>query len=191
MLAISQLVGLFVIIYCVIVGLVMLITKCSVEDARKKISSFFRENDYELSRDGNYKQSVNDIVKDILGKSRYEELCNLDKYNMTLQFLDNNDGLPCVQITLNCNDENEKKRLESILESITRQYLLNYKESSQTRLLLEWSQNEILQLPMLIIMYSRNEKERKMLGVSEKSRVNKISMKYGDILDDTDDDLYE
>lgn len=169
----------------------MLITKCSVEDARKKISSFFRENDYELSRDGNYKQSVNDIVKDILGKSRYEELCNLDKYNMTLQFLDNNDGLPCVQITLNCNDENEKKRLESILESITRQYLLNYKESSQTRLLLEWSQNEILQLPMLIIMYSRNEKERKMLGVSEKSRVNKISMKYGDILDDTDDDLYE
>ena len=110
---------------------------------------------------------------------------------MTLQFLDNNDGLPCVQITLNCNDENEKKRLESILESITRQYLLNYKESSQTRLLLEWSQNEILQLPMLIIMYSRNEKERKMLGVSEKSRVNKISMKYGDILDDTDDDLYE
>lgn len=191
MLAISQLVGLFVIIYCVIVGLVMLITKCSVEDARKKISSFFRENDYELSRDGNYKQSVNDIVKDILGKSRYEELCNLDKYNMTLQFLDNNDGLPCVQITLNCNDENEKKRLESILESITRQYLLNYKESSQTRLLLEWSQNEILQLPMLIIMYSRNEKERKMLGISEKSRVNKISMKYGDILDDTDDDLYE
>lgn len=169
----------------------MLITKCSVEDARKKISSFFRENDYELSRDGNYKQSVNDIVKDILGKSRYEELCNLDKYNMTLQFLDNNDGLPCVQITLNCNDENEKKRLESILESITRQYLLNYKESSQTRLLLEWSQNEILQLPMLIIMYSRNEKERKMLGISEKSRVNKISMKYGDILDDTDDDLYE
>ena len=68
---ISQLVGLFVILYCVIVGLVMLITKCSVEDARKKISSFFRENDYELSRDGNYKQSVNDIVKDLLGKSRY------------------------------------------------------------------------------------------------------------------------
>lgn len=39
-------------IYWGLVGMVMLITKCSVEDARKKISSFFRENDYELSRDG-------------------------------------------------------------------------------------------------------------------------------------------
>lgn len=185
---ISQLVGLFVIIYCVIVGMVMLITKCSVEDARKKISSFFRENDYELSRDGNYKQSVNDIVKDILGKSRYEELCNLDKYSMTLQFLDNHDGLPCVQITLNSNDENEKKRLEAILESTTRKYLLNYKVSF-TKLLSEWSYNEILRLPMLRIMYSRNEKEFQMLENSENSQANIISAKYGDVLDDTDDDL--
>lgn len=83
---ILQLVGLVVMIYWGLVGMVMLITKCSVEDARKKISSFFKENDYELSRDGNYKQSVNNIVKDVLGKVRYEELCDLDKYSMTLQF---------------------------------------------------------------------------------------------------------
>lgn len=185
---ISQLVGLFVIIYCVIVGLIILITKCSIEDARKKISSFFRENDYELSRDGNYKRSVNDIVKDILGKSRYEELCDFDKHSTTLQFQDNHDGLPCVQITLNSNDENEKKRLEAILESTTRQYLLNYKVS-HTKLLSEWSYNEILRLPMLVIMYSRNEKECQMLESCENSQANVISAKYGDILDDTDTDL--
>ena len=116
MLVIFQLVGFAVIVYGVVVGLVMLVTKCSVDDARKKISVFFRENGYELSRDWNYKQAVNTVVKDLLGVTRYKELCNLDKHSLTLQFLDNHAGLPCVKITLNSNDENEKKRLETILE---------------------------------------------------------------------------
>lgn len=167
----------------------MLFTKSSVDEARKKISSFFRDDEYELSQDSNYQQDVNNIVKDILGQTRYEELCNLNKYSLTLQFLDNHDGLPCVQITLNTNDENEKKRLEAVLESTTRQYLLNYKGVSYTKLLLEWSYNEILRLPILKIMYSRNENECKILENVENSQVDKVSVKYGDVLDDMDGDL--
>ena len=84
MLEIAQLVGLCVIAYFLLVGIVMLFTKSSIEDARKIISSFFQRS-YELSRDENYIKAVNDIVKDILGEVRYVELCTLNKYSNTLQ----------------------------------------------------------------------------------------------------------
>lgn len=182
-----QIIGVCFVIYISMVGIIMLFTKCSVDDARKKISSFFQENSYELSRDYNYIQSINTVANDILGKARYDELCSLDKHCSTLQFCDNHDGLPSVKITFNCNDENEKRRLEAILESITRKHLLNYRTSPYTNLLLEWSQNKVLQLPMLIIMYSRNETECKMLDVFKQSSIDKVSLKYGDVLDDTDE----
>lgn len=186
LLEIAQLVGLCVIAYFLLVGIVMLFTKSSVEDARKNVSSFFQRS-YELSRDENYIKAVNDIVKDILGEVRYVELCTLNKYSNTLQFCDTHDGLPSVKITLSCNDENERKRLETILEGITKQYLLNYKGLINAKVLLEWSQNEIVHLPMMIILYSRNENEYRMLEHYEQSNISKIASKYGDVLDDIDD----
>lgn len=187
MIELIQLVGVCVIIYCVIVGMIVLVTKCSAEDAQKMIVSFLENKDYVLSRDTNYIQSVNNVVMDILGQSKYEELCDLNKYDMTLKIIDENNRLPCIHITLNYDDENEKKRLEAILERTTMQYLLNYKEPAYIKTLLEWSQNEILHLPMLIILYSRNEKEYKIIEEFEKSRIKKVSVKYDDILDDTEE----
>lgn len=182
-----EIVGLVVVIYFFVVGIMIFFTRCSYEDAKKKMASFFRESGYELSRDFNYRQSVNEIAKDILGKARYEELCNLDKHSNTLQFCDNHDGLPSVKITLNYTDNNEQKRLETVIESTTRQYLLNYGSSPDIKLLLEWSENEVLKLPMLIVMYSRNESESKMLDAYKQKSISKIASKYGEVLDDTDD----
>lgn len=189
MLVIIQIAGICVIIYFLLIGIIMLYTESSIEDARKMISSCLLKNGYKLSRDLNYIQVINKIIKDILGESRYEELCNLNTYSSIIQFCDSHDGLPSVKITLNCNEENEKKRLETILDGMTKQYLQNYGDLANVKLLLNWSQNETLKLPMLNIIYSRNEKERKMLDAFKQSQIGKISAKYGEVLDDTEDIL--
>lgn len=189
MLEIAMILGVGVMAYLAIVGLIMLFAKCSFEDAREMVASFFKENEYELSRDFNYKQSINEIVKDILGETRYGELCKLDKYSNTLLFCDNHNGLPSVKITLNINDDNEKKRLETVIEEITRKYLLNYGESPYVKILLEWSHNAVLDLPMLVLLYSRNKKEWAILDAFEEANVKKIALKYKNVIDETEDDL--
>ena len=184
---IAMVLGYGVMVYFAIVGLVMLCTKCTFEDAREKIASFFKENEYELSCDFNYIQSINEIVKDILGDSRYDELCKLDKYSKTLLFCNNHSGLPSVKITLSINDDSEKKRLETVIEEITRKYLLQYGKSPYVKLLLEWSHDAVLDLPRLVLLYSRNKKECTILDAFEEANVKKMASKYSSVFDETDD----
>jgi len=198
MLAIIELAGICVIAYFLILGVVMLFTQCSVEKARKMIASWWQENtsgsqtnDYELSRNYNYIIEVNHLIVDALGEARYQELCKLNKYSPIIYFLDNHDGLPTVQITLNCTDENERNRLEAMLEDKTEEYLSNYQDSTNVGAFSYWTQNRILHLPMLIIMYSRNDKERKMLAAKEQHRIRKSTARYSDVIDDTEEvDLF-
>lgn len=184
---VAMILGYGVMVYFSIVGLVMICTKCSFEDAREKVASFFKENEYELASDFNYKHSINEIAKDILGDARYDELCKLDKYSKTLLFCDNHNGLPSVKITLNFNDDSEKKRLETVIEEITRKYLLHYGKSPYVKLLLEWSHDAVLDLPRLVLLYSRNKKECTILDVFEEANVKKMALKYSSVVDETDD----
>lgn len=198
MFAIIQLAGMCVITYFLILGVVMLFTQCSVKEAQKKIALWWQENasglpksNYELSRDFNYSQEVNSLVEDALGETRYHELCKLNRHCLTLDFCDNHDGLPSVQITLNCNDEDERHRLEAMLEEKTAQYLSNYGAPIDLGVLSYWSQNRVLRLPMLVIMYSRNEKEKEMLDAKERYRTRQTTARYRDVHDDTEEvDLF-
>lgn len=184
MLAIIQLAGMCVITYFLILGVVMLFTQCSVAEAQKMIVSWLQENmsglpkkDYELSRDCNYDREVNSAVEGILGETRYNELCKLATHSSALEFIDNHAGYPTVQITVNCSDRIEARRLQTILESKTRLYVLNYGDPANAKVLSIWSKNPILHLPMLIIMYSRNEKEKGMLDAIAQSHIKKIARK--------------
>lgn len=184
MLAIIQLAGICVITYFLILGVVMLFTQCSIAEAQEMIASWIQENvsgvpkiNYELSRDYNYEREVNSIVEDIIGETRYEELCKLANHSSALKFIDSHAGYPTVQITVNCSDKIEARRLQTILESKTRLYVLNYEDPANAKVLSSWSKNPILHLPMLIIMYSRNEKEKGMLDAIQQSYINKIARK--------------
>lgn len=182
MFALIQLVGFLVIIYLLAVRILMLCNKCSEKEAKEMIADWWQENtsgqpknDYELSRDCNYDYDINSTVKDILGEARYDELCKLARHSSALVFNDTHAGFPTVKITANCNDKNEEKRLQRILESKTRQYILSYGDPANAKVLSIWSENQTLQLPMLIIMYSRNKKEKEMLDRIEQSDINKIT----------------
>lgn len=184
MLAIIQLAGICVITYFLILGVVMLYRQCPVKKAQEIIASWWQENssglpqnDYELSRDCNYDCEVNSTVEGILGETRYNELCKLAKYSSALEFIDGHAGYPTVRITVNCSDKIEEKRLQMILESKTREYVLNYGNPANAKVLSIWSKHPILHLPMLIIMYSRNEKEKRMLDEIEQSYINRIARK--------------
>ncbi|MDE6993565.1 MAG: hypothetical protein K2P41_03935 [Lachnospiraceae bacterium] len=192
MFAFILLAGILVIIYflvLLVVKILMLCNNCSEEDAKKMFASWWQENTsgqskaaadlqkagYELSGDWNYRSAVNSEVEKILGASRYDELCKLDEYSNTLQFIDNHSGYPTVQVTVNCNDKIEGNRLRRILENTTRQYILNYGDSANAKVLSYWSKNLTLHLPMIVIMYSRDAKEKQMLDRVHQSYIHKIA----------------
>lgn len=184
MLAIIQLAGICVITYFLILGVVMLFTQCSVEKAQEIIALWIQENvsgvpriNYELSGDCNYVREVNSIVEEILGEARYDELCKLSNHSSALEFVDNHAGYPTVQITVNSSDKIEDKRLQMMVERKTREYVLNYKNPANAKVLSIWSKHPVLHLPMLIVMYSRNEKEKRMLDEIEQSYINRIARK--------------
>lgn len=184
-----ELVGLCVMAYIAVVAIIMAVMRCSADEAREKVAAFFRENGrvpYELSRDANYLQALNDAVKTTLGEKRYEELCGLENYSSTIRFSDNHAGLPSVKITVTCADEMEKLRLKNILDSVTCQYLLNYDDRAHTRLFSEWAYNHALRLPMLNILYARNAKEYGMLSEMEQAAAGRTTARYADVTDDTD-----
>lgn len=174
--------GSLVIIYFLAVRIVMLYSQCTEEEAKKKLASWWRENvsgqpqdTYELSSDNNYRRDVNSAVEGIVGEARYNDLCELDKWSSTLAFDDRHSGYSTVNVTVNSSDKNEEKRLQGILESVTRRYVLNYGDPANAKVLSVWSRNKFLRLPMLIIMYSRNEKEKKMLDRIEQAHLNKLA----------------
>lgn len=100
--------GFIVFVYGSAVFWVMYICKCSLEEARDKIASFFQRDVYRLDCDYNFRTEINKICLDILGEKRYQELCKLEEYSSTFVFVQSS-GYPSFKITMNVNDENEKK----------------------------------------------------------------------------------
>ena len=172
----TELIILFIgalVVYGVTSAIVMTVCKCSFSDARTIIAGWFKgTREYEISRDMNYKRDVNTACEDVLGSERYKKLKDLDKYTSTLYFIESS-GYPSVYITLNPSDDNEKIQLQNILEENTRFYLCNYEKEGMD-LISEWGQNEILRLPMLIIGYSRNQKEAEAIRRKKESEAEKI-----------------
>ncbi len=181
MFALFQLAGIFLIAYVLLVVIVKAIKKCSFEEAREAVASWWQENasgvpqsQYELSKDRNYEFAVNSTVENVMGETRYNELCKLARHSSALVFNDTHAGFPTVQITVNSNSRSEERRLQNILEKLTRDYVQNYRDSANVKVLSRWSKNPTLLLPMLVIMYSRNKHEKGMLDRIEQSDINKI-----------------
>ena len=181
MFALFQLAGIFLIAYVLLVVIVNAIKKCSFEEAREAVASWWQENasgvpqsQYELSKDRNYEFAVNSTVENVMGETRYNELCKLARHSSALVFNDTHAGFPTVQITVNSNSRSEERRLQNILEKLTRDYVQNYRDSANVKVLSRWSKNPTLLLPMLVIMYSRNKHEKGMLDRIEQSDINKI-----------------
>ena len=77
--------------------------------------------------------------------------------------------------------------LESVILQTTKRYLFNY--SSNFEVISEWSKNEILGLPMLVISYSTNKEEADSIRRKKEKEIRNILVASTDIVDDTSEDL--
>lgn len=155
------------------------------KEAILQIVSFLKENGYELSADQNYCRECNQIIKDILGDKRYEDLCKLNPYISTLFFADAHAGNPSVCITVKPSDDSERLQLSNILEAKTRVYLTNYRSDIET--LVSWSENTSLGLPMLVIEYARNKKEADCIRQKKLDAAKTILTASTDVIDEEED----
>lgn len=167
------------------IGVTMYTTHCTLKEAIFSIASFLRQGEYELSADQNYCRECNQIIKDILGDKRYENLCTLNPYSSTLFFADAHAGNPSVCITVKPSDDSERLQLSNILEAKTRVYLTNYRSDIET--LVSWSENTSLGLPMLVIEYARNKKEADSIRRKRLDAAKTILTASTDILDEEED----
>ena len=159
----------------------------SCKEAICEIASLLKENGYELSADQNYCRECNQIIKDILGDKRYENLCTLNPYSYTLFFADAHAGNPSVCITVNPSDDSERRQLENILEAKTRVYLTNYRSAPAIETLVSWSENTNLGLPMLVIEYARNKKEADSIRQKRLDAAKTILTASTDVIDEEED----
>lgn len=192
---IFQLLGFGVFVYGIIIFIIIAIKNCNYNDAKKILVGFLKSShDYELSADRNYYFSLCHTIKEIIGDSRYEELVKLDSFIPLIQFFDTHAGVPSVEITLNFSDENEKLQIETILVSLTKQYLVNYGEPSGQEVAISWKKNLQVGFPTLVIFYARNALELKSIKKMKQEEVKNIITSNTDIVDeelsvlDTDDE---
>lgn len=167
-------------IYVAAIGVLKMVVKCSVKEAREIIANFIKKHfignnntmEYELRNDENYRRDVNTTCKDLLGEKRYNDLIMLTKYSSTIEF-EESAGYPLVYITVNPIDENERIRIQNALLDTTKLYIENYGKNG-LEVTAEWGENRKIRLPMLIIGYSRNETETAAIRRKEQSLAEKV-----------------
>ncbi len=187
-------IGVIIATYYVAVFVVKFLTGYSDSEASNVIHNFVRKhifNDntsiYSLETDFDYRNKVEEDVKNIIGETRFNQLIDLNKTAMsqyTLSFGDNS-GLPYVAISVMYNNDNEKQRLETILCNLTRNYLIMHNCSNQ--MLVNWKTNTELLLPCLEIRYARTSEEQELIKNTLKISQQKIITVNSPVID-TDDD---
>ena len=123
---------------------------------------------YELSNDNNYSREVYSSVEGIIGEARYNELCKLDEWSRALVFNDRHSGYPTVQITVNSSDKSEARRLQRILESITRRHILSYGDPANAKFCPSGQRIESYACPCSLLRTPGMEKKRLcLIGLSK------------------------
>lgn len=174
-----------VVVVCVFVitrRLVMIWTGCSKEEATKKIQEFvLQKEEYHLATDQMLIADIWSVVKDIIGDSRYDELCKLSRSSQLFQ-ANYASGLPYLAITVAYSDENEKQRLENVLRALVSKYLSIH--GMNKGVLSDWKEDGYLKMPALMIRYAETEEQLKILNACLREETAKIVRKYQPLMDD-------
>ena len=89
------------------------------------------------------------------------------------------------------SDDNEKIQLETILTSLTRQFLTSrYGEIGQ-EVYVSWTKNMYVGFPTLVITYARTAQEKNIIQQMKKRDLEKIITANSDVIDDELELLYE
>ncbi|MDD3417725.1 MAG: hypothetical protein PHY47_27675 [Lachnospiraceae bacterium] len=182
---IFNLVVIFAVIACVFFAtrkLVMMWTGSTREEATRKIQAFVSQTEvYHLATDQMLIEEIWKAVCDIIGDTRYEELCRLSR---TSKLFETNfaSGLPYILVTVDFADENEKIRLENILTNLVSKYLCIHGLSKDV--LADWKENRHVKMPALMIRYTETEEQLQILNVCLQEETVKIIKKHQPLTDD-------
>lgn len=191
MLAIIQLAGICVITYFLILGVVMLFMQCPAGEAQKMIASWIQENvsgsqktDNDSILDYGLIEEIWTNIRLVLGEAQYNQLFQLAVLGTTLFSMNYHSGLPCILISLNYTNDSDKRRIQTALTNVINQRLIP--PEYDTRVLVDWTRRNDLDMAVLEIRYAKTEGQRKIMdNVFARSRT-KIIAKSAAVIDDTE-----
>ena len=178
-----------VVIFAVVVSvffatrkLLMMWTGSTKEEATKQIQAFVSQKEvYHVATDQMLVTDIWNVVNDIIGDARYEELCRLARTSKLIA-TDCASGLPYIAVTVNYVDENEKQRLENILTDLVSKYLGIH--GLPKDVLADWKENGHVKMPVLMIRYAETEEQLKILNACLQEETVKIIKKRQPLKDD-------
>ncbi len=171
------------------VFLVKLWTGKSTSEAIKTVQHFFGNSQpYSLSTDNLFVQEAWENIKIIIGNKNFSDLESLSR-SIQLLLSSYASGLPYIAFTVVCDDENTKARLESILTSLAVKYLTIH--NMYPYVLTDWKVHGILHYPVLMIRYSENQEQSKIIESVMRLDNIAISGRHQSLTDENEGDISE
>lgn len=172
-------------IYFIAVRAIMFLYGCSQEEAHQKIVSFFSDKPpYHITTDSWLINRIWMRIKGLIGDKRFSDL---EQISMTAFLFHSGymSGLPYIAFTVMYDNENEKIRIEKSVRAELEQCLKIH--NFPDKVLTEWSENTLLQLPMLILRYAETESERKIIYAILHEERQKTLQRYHPIQDEEEE----
>ena len=178
--------------YFLIRYVVKLYTGCDNRQADKRIQRFFNGTaSTSIVNDSMLIADIELTIKSVIGDNRYDKLIQLNsvQLNQPLIFFVTMGVVPYLVITVPYEDDNERAVMENAVCNVFIGYLKMYGYSE--RLIVEWGFREDIKMPYLRLGYSTNAEQEKSINSYLKNKRDTLIGNYGDITDDSEDNLNE
>lgn len=177
--------ALFYAAFHIIIKLVMMWTGKNEQEAIKTLYNFFSNTPtYHIASDPQAYGMLWNVVRTIIGEQRFHNLENLSETHQI--YMSGRLGeLPYIALTLICENDNEKAKLESALK-------VNLSNCLQAHglpglILARWDINPSVQLPVLVMQYAETDREKKII-TEWLNQMNKRTLTpYHSVIDEEDD----
>ena len=178
-----------ILLYFSIVFIISLWRGCSKSEAASIIHRFVKgTHPYHLCEDQSFISEAWNSIRVIIGDKSYSDLEELSK-TIQLLFSGYASGLPYVAFTVVLDDNNTKIRLKSILCSLAEKHLTIH--NMYPHVLADWKEHDILHYPVLMIRYSENDEQSKLIERVVRLNNSVISSRHQSLTDDDEGDIDE
>ena len=142
---------------------------------------------YDFTNDERFIRDMWFSVESVIGSQRFAQL--LDLSNTINLYARGCSGLSYVAICTFYTDDSEKRRLETSLSQVVKEWLeIN---EYDTRVLTYWRKRTDFDIPYLELCFAKNENQARILNNILALNRKKIIARNSDVIDDTEDvDLF-
>lgn len=173
---------------CVACVVVRLWTGCSTDEAIQKIRNLVNGKvNVDFTSDEGFIEEIWINVRNVIGEARFKQLRELANSVIGTPLLSRGywSGLPYIAIAVFCVDEDERRRLESVLTNVLKIHLRIF--GLDTRVLADWKKRYDLAIDVLVLRYAKTKDEKSILDNVFAGYRNKIITLNMDVIDDTED----